>query len=394
VLPLLHVGFGVSTAELGIVLGTFLAGVGIFQVPAGFAAIRYGSRTVSVSGLLLMGVAGIGSAFAPTILTLAVLRFVVGVGAALFFAPGLSLITQHFPPGERGPIIGLYNGAFSIGGAAGIFGGVLLGAAAGWRFALGLGGVLMLLVAAWVILAVPGTPAGGRPKSLGHLWQKGRNVLASRSIWALAVALTGFWGAVYIVAQYLVQYAYQGDPGWSTGVAGALAAGVVLAAFPGGPIGGWLGERASDRRRLVAIFSILTGLSIFVIPVGPLFLVAPALIALGFFDGLVFAIQYLMPSYFASSADEGVALGIGFLNSVQVLGGSALAIAFGFLIRPIGWTGAWVFAGAAAIAMLPLLMLVERQAPAVVEGAPRPSVGPPRRASPDSSDGLPPGSRP
>ena len=44
-----------------------------------------------------MGIAGIASAFAPDLLVLAVSRFVAGVGAALFFAPALALISRYLP---------------------------------------------------------------------------------------------------------------------------------------------------------------------------------------------------------------------------------------------------------------------------------------------------------
>jgi MFS family permease len=373
VLPLLAVDLSVGTAQLGIVLGVFLVGVGIFQIPAGFASIRWGPRRVAILGLGVMGVAGIASAFSPDLFILAISRFVAGVGAALFFAPALALISRYFPPGERGPVIGLYNGAFSIGGAIGLFGGAAAGALEGWRFALGVGGVLLVLAGACMAWIIPPDSGLYKPSTLTELWRRGAGVLRSRSIWALAFALTGFWGAVYVVAQYLVQYAYEGHPGWGTSVAAALAAGVVFAAFPGGPVGGWLGERSADRRKVVALFSVLTGAMFFLIPVGPLVIVGVALILLGFFNGLVFSIQYLMPSYFTDTRDEGIALGIGFLNSVQVLVGSGIAIGFGYLTGPFGWTAAWIFAGAITLALLPLLLLVERQTAEREDGPYRPT---------------------
>jgi MFS family permease len=358
VLPLVQLGLGAGTTDLGIVLGAFLVGVGLFQIPAGFASFRWGPRAVSLAGLTLMGAAGAASAFAPSIPALAIARFLAGSGAAFFFAPGLALVARYFPPGERGPVIGLYNGAFSVGGAIGLFGGAAAGALFGWRFALGVGGAILLLATAAVALAVPPDPRTEPRPSLATVLRQGRQVLRSRSLWALALGLTGFWGAVYVVSQFLVQYAYAGSPGWGTGTAAALAAGVVLASFPGGPVGGWLGERARDRRRPVGLYAALTGLLVFVVPFAPLPLVAVALIALGFFDGLVFAAQYLMPSYFLDTQGEGVALAIGLLNSVQVLLGSGIAIAFAFLIEPLGWAGAWLFAGAVALGLLPLLALV------------------------------------
>lgn len=380
-LPLLQVGFSAGPEQLGVVLGVFLAGVGIFQIPAGFAALRWGGRVTSLAGLTLMGAAGLASAFSPTLWVLASLRFLAGVGAAFFFGPGLSLVSRYFPPGQRGPVIGLYNGAFSVGGAAGLFVGALVGELFGWPIALGIGGIFMLGATAIVARAVPREVPPPVGESFRQLWLRGKPVLRSRSIWALALALTGFWGAVYVVTQYLVQFAFVVHPAWGTGAAAALAAGVVLISFPAGPVGGWIGERASDRRVTIAIFGALTGAIVFLVPVAPLIVLVPALLALGFCDGVVFAVQYLMPAYFAETRGEELALGIGLINSAQVLVGSGLAVAFGYLITAQGWTVAWLFAGIVALGTLPLLVAVERQPrsphPAHVAPVLPPSPGPP-----------------
>jgi MFS family permease len=380
VLPLVGAALGAGPAALGVVLGAFLLGVGIFQLPAGFAAIRFGSRAVSVAGLATMGLASLASAFAPDVAVLAATRFVAGTGAAFFFAPGLTLISRHFPIGERGPIIGWYNGAFSVGGAAGLFGGALAGEYLGWPFALGIGGVL-LLPAAYALL---GRGAGsdddgeGRARSANELWRHGGGVLGSRSVWALAFALTGFWSAVYVVAQYLVEFAHDARPAWGIGAAAALAAGVVILSFPGGPVGGYLAERSRDPRHLLYLFAGLTGLLVLAIPFAPIYVVAPALLLLGFFDGLVFAVQYVLPTYFRGTVGEGLALSIAFLNSVQVLVGSGLAIVFGLLVASHGYTVAWVAASLLTLATLPLLLFVERVVPGrappgvVAAGAPAP----------------------
>ena len=99
----------------------------------------------------------------------------------------------------------------------------------------------------------------------------------------------------------------------------------------------------------------------FAVPFAPLSVVVPALLALGFFDGLVFAVQYLAPAYFAEGRGEGMALAIAFINSVQVLVGSGIAIVFGFLVESNGYTAAWVFTAAITVGLLPLLLLVQRQ---------------------------------
>ena len=330
-------------------------------MPAGIAALRFGSRAVSVAGLLVMGVAGIASALSPSVTALAATRFLAGVGAAFFFSPGLSFLARYYPAGQRGPIIGWYNGAFSIGAGLGIFGGAVAGAAFGWPFALGLGGVLLLPMAVLVLVAAPPDPPGELARRPGELWARSLRVFRSRSLWALAFALTGFWGAVFVVAQDMVQFAHDARPEWGVGVAAAIAAAVVLVSVPGGPVGGWLAERSRDPRWVAALFGALTGLMVLAVPFAPLPVMVTAMLALGFFDGLVFTVIYLIPTYLAEGRGEAMALAVALLNSVQVLVGSALAVLFGFLAAGPGYTVAWAAMALLTVVPLPLLLLVERQ---------------------------------
>ncbi len=358
VLPLIGHSFNAGPTQLGIILGSFLVGVGLFQVPAGFASLRWGARRVSLTGIAVLGVAGIASGLVPSWPLLAADRFIAGAGAAFFFSPALSLIASYFPPGRRGPIIGLYNGAFSVGGAAGLFFGAALGEIAGWQYALGIGGVFMVGVAAVCWRVLPPTEVNPAPSSYPSIRSAASAVLRSRSIWALSLALTGFWGAIYIVAQYFVAYGHEVFPTWPTGLAAGLAALVVVLSFPGGPLGGWLGERNVDRRTLLAVFGAATGGMALAIPFLGLVPLAADLAGLGLVDGIVFAVLYLVPTYLPEAGGEGLALGVAVVNSIQVSLGSLLAVLFGALVESEGFTVAWLFTGVITVALLPLLVLV------------------------------------
>jgi MFS family permease len=358
VLPLIGASLHASTAELGVILGAFLIGVSLFQLPAGLASARYGPRRVSLAGIGLFGVAGVASAFAPDWPTLAALRFIGGIGAAFFFAPALSLVAVYFTGAQRGPVIGLYNGGFSIGGALGLLGGAYLGIAQGWPAALGYGGAALVGATAISWLVVPARP-DGPPRAPGSsLRQMGWAVMRSRSIWALSLAITGFWAAVFIIAQYFVDYAQTVHPAWGLGPAALLAAVVVLIAFPGGPIGGWIAERGRDRRLLIGIAGLITSLLVFLIPFASWLELWPILLAAGFFDGMTFAILYLIPTYLPETQGEGLALGVGVVNSIQVLVGSVIAVVFGVIAGSFGYTDAWIFAGAVSVGLIPLLFFV------------------------------------
>jgi MFS transporter, ACDE family, multidrug resistance protein len=371
VLPLIGRSLDASTAQLGIVLGAFLVGAALFQIPAGLASVRFGARPVSLAGIGLFGAAGVASAFSTGWPELAALRFVAGAGAALFFSPALGLIASYYPGPQKGPVIGLYNGGFNLGGALGLLLGASIGVADGWPFALGYGGIALLALTLLALWLVPSGAGGtGEVRRGAPATAIVRRVLASRPIWALSVAIAGFWGAVYVVGQYFVDFAAVDHPGWGIPTAALLTALVVLVAAPAGPLGGWLAERGGDRRLLLGACTLAGSLLLFTLPYAPLPALVGILLVFGLLEGIVFAVTYVIPAYLPESEGEGLALGLSVVNSVQVLLGGALAIAFGFVAQSAGFGTAWLFAGAVGLAPLVVLLWIPQSRRAVrSEGA-------------------------
>jgi MFS family permease len=358
VLPLVGSALGSTTPELGIVLGAFLAGAGIFQIPAGLAALRWGNRNVSIAALGLMGAFCLASAFSPNWIVLAELRFGAGAGAAFFFAPALGLITSYYRAGTRGPIIGLYNGGFSLGSGIGLFGGAFVGAAFGWSWALGSGGIALLLVGVLAAYWLPKTEPVRIVRTVRELWAASRPVLRSRDLWALAGSFIGLWTVFFIAAQYFVQYAHDLHPGWSLGVAAGLPTLMIAVEIFGGPFGGWLGERRIDMRVMLVVFGAAAAGEIFLIPFATLAELVVLFGLLGVFAGITFAVLYLLPTYLPETSGDGLSLGLGLMNAIQIFVGSGLAVAFAFIAADAGYTDAWFFAGGVGLVTLPLLYFV------------------------------------
>jgi MFS family permease len=132
----------------------------------------------------------------------------------------------------------------------------------------------------------------------------------------------------------------------------------VLVSFPGGPLGGWMGERGHDRRIVLGLFAAAAGGLVLLIPLLNQAWLVVDFIFLGLLDGMVFAILYLIPAYIPESRGHGVALGIAVVNSLQVLLGSVIAVAFGYLAVLGGYPLAWEFAGVLSLVLLPLLVWV------------------------------------
>jgi MFS family permease len=344
------------------VLGAFLAGAGIFQIPAGLAALRWGNRSVSVGALAVMGVFGVASAFSPSWVVLAALRFGVGAGAAFFFAPALGLVASYYPTGARGPMVGLFNSGFSLGSGVGLFGGAFIGAEFGWAVALAGGGVALLAATGISLVLLPRTDAPRSAWDRAAVWRASRPVLRSKAVWALALSFIGLWSAFYVAAQYFVQFAHDVHPGWSITLAAGLPALMIACEIPAGPLGGWLAERGGDMRWILAVFGALSGAAIVLIPFSSLVGLVALFAALGIFDGIIWAVLYVLPTYLPETRGEGLALGLALLNAINIFGGSGLAIAFAFVAADASYTWAWVFAGVLAFVPLPLLWLVRGHA--------------------------------
>jgi MFS family permease len=355
VLPLLGRGLNADTGQLGIVLGAFLVGAGIFQVPAGLIAMRWGYRNTSLFALVLMGAFSLASAFSPNWAVLAGLRFGAGAGAAFFFAPALGLVSSYYATGTRGPVIGIYNSGFSIGSGVGLFAGALIGSLAGWPWALAVGGVGLLVAAAGSAVALPVLRSPDSPPDWRATWRRGRPLLASRNLWALALGLSGVWAAFYCAAQYFVQFASEVHSDWSIALAAGIPTVMIVTEIFGGPIGGWFAERRADMRRILLLWGLASGVGILLIPFLPLAGLWPLFVFLGFADGVMFAVLYLIPTYLPEGRGENTALAIGIVNSIQLFLGSLFAVLFAVIAGSAGYETAWVFAAVLSVGFLPIL---------------------------------------
>ena len=355
VLPQVAASFHVGGAEATLAFWSFLVGVGAFQIPAGLAASRWGARPLVVAGLLLLGLAEVGSGFSPTFPIFLALRFAMGVGAALFFSTGVALVSQYFPGERQGLFVGAYYGAFNVGGALGVFLPALLASRVPWptvTIAFGLVTALSALV------ALGGLPAGsdeGEDRSPPS--ERSRDSLFhSRPLLFMGLSLVGLWAASYALVEYLVPYAvsFRGFSPAGAGTIDGLGFGASLA---GSSLGGVLADRSP---RLLATFVALcvaAAISVLFIPFTPGAAISVWVLAFGAFQGMGFSLLYLLPLKFHWVSPRTYSLGLGLFETLQVLLGSLLVLAGGvFFFGPGHPDAGWVYLALVTVLSLGTLL--------------------------------------
>ena len=117
--------FGLSKTQAGVLVALYAVGVLSFAFPAGVISSRVGSKPAALAGLLIVGVASVGFAFAGDLWSLSLARFGQGVGSALSWAGGLSWLISASRKERRGELLGMALSAAIVGALLGpVLGGV------------------------------------------------------------------------------------------------------------------------------------------------------------------------------------------------------------------------------------------------------------------------------
>ncbi len=367
-LPALSRQMGIAEADWGLLLAAFFVGAGMLQIPAGLLARRYGNLVIALLGAAILGIAAIACAFAPNFPSLLLLRGVCGAGAGLFFSPAIAVVAGLHPEGRRGVPVGLFSSAYSAGAGLGVFVTALLIGPLGWGPALAVGGFGTLLLVPIVLTLVPrpSVRIGPRPARRPP-WREIPAVLRSRAVWAIGVAFIGIEGASLAAGQFFVPYA-EVVRGWSAPIAGSVGALFVFPSLFGGPVGGWIAERFTNRRSWLAVLTVGPSLLLVLVPWLPLAAVAVAATIFATAVGMIYAIMYVLPAYLPGIHDADLPLAIGLFNGIQLAGGAAVAGIVGWVVATYGYDWAWAALGGGAVLTLLALPLLPATGPRTTQG--------------------------
>ena len=111
--------FGLSKSRAGVLVAAYAAGALVGGLPGGVASARLGARRAVLIGLVLMGLASLGFAFAGGFWTLFAARFVQGAGSGFTWAGALAWLLAVAPRERRGELLGGALGAAVFGALLG-----------------------------------------------------------------------------------------------------------------------------------------------------------------------------------------------------------------------------------------------------------------------------------
>ncbi|MDR3357994.1 MAG: MFS transporter [Desulfovibrio sp.] len=150
VLPPLGASLNASARELSLV-GTFYSlGLVVFQLAGGRLGDIWGRRRVFMCGMAVFALAGGALGFVSSVPLFLMLRFMQGMGGALFNASGLALLASASPPDSRAVYLGFSSTAVYAGIACGPPVAGFVTGSFGWRW-LFFGNALSM-VAAFLIM--------------------------------------------------------------------------------------------------------------------------------------------------------------------------------------------------------------------------------------------------
>ncbi|WP_394653532.1 spinster family MFS transporter [uncultured Sphingomonas sp.] len=148
----------ITDGQLGLIGGLYFAMFYCFiAIPIGYLADKTNRVGVLSLACAIWSGATVACGLANTYAQLVVARMLVGFGEAGGVPPSYAIITDTYPPGQRGSAFGIFNMGPAIGAAAGVAFGAAIAERFGWRMPFIVVGAIGIVTAGlvWLIIREP-----------------------------------------------------------------------------------------------------------------------------------------------------------------------------------------------------------------------------------------------
>jgi len=332
--------FKEDIAMLGIISASFLIGVGLFQVPAGIIAAKYGPRKIAIYGIMIASSAALVTGLASNTSQITLLRFIIGLGMACFFGPSVILVSKYLGKESEGLGIGLLNSAHALGGIIGLFGWVILAEHFGWRATLILSGGLGISTAIILSSALLRDVDEIRNEfkiKVSHIF----STLFNKSLIVLGITLLGFQAGSSMILTFSVFYFVDRlkiNP-IDAGLIGSLS---LVVGLLSSPFFGRLYDKIGNARKLLFISGILSASSLVGFATDSLYVIIVSIIVTGFFLSAGFVIVYAKAKEINKALPQYQTLAVSFVNGVSLFGVFWVPVLFSSIVSGLGYEIAWL----------------------------------------------------
>ena len=347
--------FNLNVTGLGVATAVFYVGVGVFQIPGGVVAAKYGARKTAISGMLISAIAALLSAFTSQFYQFVLFRFLVGLGMGLFFGPGVTLVARTFSRKSQGFGVGTFQSAFYVGGVLGLFTWSVLAESAGWRFSLITSGILGVLGGVMLFLRVPEDEhESGFMVKTSDL----RRILSNRRLVLLSLELFGFGSGTFLISGFMVYYLEQ-SLHLSPSLAGIIGSLAPLCAIIASPLCGMIYSKTKNARLLLFSLGLILAGAIALDAFGTVEAAIVSSLGAGIGGGS-FTVGYLAARDHVVGSSQYESLAVSWVNTIQMLAGFWVPVMFSLLVLSFGYSVSWL---AGAICTLGLTSIILVPAP-------------------------------
>jgi ACS family glucarate transporter-like MFS transporter len=377
--------FGIGQQELGYILSAFLAGYGLFQIPGGWLAKRFGPRKVLTGGLLWWGfwtcaITVIHPSMAGAFWLIIAVRFLLGVGESVMYPSSNQFTSTWIPTQERGKANGLIFAGTGTGAALTAPFITWLMVTYGWResfWASAAIGIAAALIWYWYGRDTPeehpavnaeeaayikaGLTGGSR--HAGEIAVPWGRILTSKDVLLNAFAYFAFCWVAFIFLTWFFLYLAQarGVDLKSSAVMSMLPMGMmVVGSIAGGGIADWMSRHWTMRAGRCTFSAITLALTAVLLVVGARAadpMVATVVLAGG--AGMLYLSQ---SAYWALAADFGgphAGVVSGLVNMTGMIAATLTASVTPWLGIHWGWEWAFYVGAALALAGAAAWLLVD-----------------------------------
>ena len=322
--------FGVSFAQLGLVMAVMSGTAAVMQTPMGFFVDRYGARPFLIGGALLMTLSMAAMGFASAYWQLVLLALLSGVGNSVFHPADYAILSGSINPARLGRSFAFHTFTGNIGFAAAPPATAALMLLLGWRGALIFVGLLGLPVAAMIVwqsrILID---QARRPRS--RVAEGGAGLLLSRSVLMFFAFFMVSSMAGAGVQSWLITILHQVH-GVTLAAASSALTGYMVGQIGGVLIGGWFADRTTRHLPFVVVLTIVAAAVLLL--VGGVELPQTATIGVLFIGGLMTGASRTPRDVMVKDAAPPGQIGkvFGFVSSGMSLGGAIMPVPYGMII--------------------------------------------------------------